>query len=51
MKTVFSLFVIGMLSFNSFSQNSTKVLGIWQAKMNGKFMTGTDIGITSAAYS
>jgi hypothetical protein len=51
MKTFFSLFVIGMLSFNSFSQNSTKVLGIWQAKMNGKFMTGTDIGITSAPYS
>jgi hypothetical protein len=51
MKTFFSLFLIGMISFSSYSQNSTKVLGIWQAKLNGKFMTGNDIGITSAPYS
>ena len=51
MKTIFSLFVMAILSFNSFSQNSTKVLGIWQAKMKDKFMTGTDIGINSAPYS
>ena len=51
MKTIFSLFIVGMLSFAVHSQNSAKVLGIWQAKLNGKFMTGKDIGITSAPYS
>ena len=34
-----------------FSQNKTKVLGIWQGKINGKFMTGKDLGVTTAPYS
>jgi hypothetical protein len=33
------------------SQNKTKVLGIWQGKINGKFMTGKDFGVTAAPYS
>ncbi len=51
MKTIFSLFIVGMLSFAAHSQNSAKVLGIWQPKLNGKFMTGKDLGVTSAPYS
>lgn len=51
MKTIFSFFIIVMFSLTAYSQNSTKVLGIWQAKLNGKFMTGKDIGITSVPYS
>lgn len=34
-----------------FGQNKTKVLGIWQGKINGKFMTGKDLGVTEAPYS
>ncbi|MFM7770255.1 MAG: hypothetical protein ACKO8Q_06820, partial [Bacteroidota bacterium] len=32
-------------------QNKTKILGIWQAKLNGKYMTGRDFGTTSAPYA
>lgn len=46
-------FVLGfVLSFTlMISQNKTKVLGIWQAKLKGKFMTGRDLGVTAAPYS
>lgn len=40
------------LSFSAlFSQNKTQVLGIWQAKLNGKLMTGKDLGATAAPYA
>jgi hypothetical protein len=41
-----------ILSFTVvFSQVKTQVLGIWQAKLNGKFMTGKDLGVTVAPYA
>ena len=51
MKKIALLFAF-LLSFTLiFSQNQTKVLGIWQVKLNGKFMTGKDLGVTAAPYS
>ena len=48
-----SVLLLGfVLSFMMvFSQNKTKVLGIWQAKINGKFSTAKDMGVTAAPYS
>ena len=51
MKKLLSLLFLAAFTFNSYSQNTTKVLGIWQSKIDDKFMTGADLGITDAAYS
>ena len=51
MKKIVLLFSF-ILSFTViFSQNRTKVQGVWQAKLNGKFMTGKDLGIAASPYS
>jgi hypothetical protein len=47
-----ALLIAFVLSFTViFSQNKTQVQGIWQAKLEGKFMTGKDLGVTAAPYS
>ena len=51
MKKLLSLLFLAAFTFNSYSQNTTKVLGIWQSKIDDKFMTGADLGITDAASS
>ncbi len=51
MKAHFIAILLLFITINTFSQNSTKVLGVWQAKLNGKFMTGADAGITTGPFS
>jgi hypothetical protein len=48
---LFTIFIL--FSTLSFCQSSTKILGIWQAKLNGKNMLGKDFGLKGAkgAYS
>ena len=51
MKKLLSISFLAFFTCISFGQNSTKVLGIWQAKLDGKFATGNDFGATDAVYS
>ena len=48
-KILLSVILTFSITF-TFSQNNSKITGIWQAKLNGKFMTGKDLGATSAPY-
>ena len=46
------LVLLVLTTMHVFGQkNAAKVLGIWQPKLNGKFVTGKDLGITLAPYS
>jgi len=39
-----------LLQFSN-AQNKTDLFGVWQAKLNGKLMTGKDLGVTQSPYS
>lgn len=43
---LFTIFIL--FSTLSFCQSSTKILGVWQAKLNGKNLLAKDIGMTGA---
>ena len=51
LKKSFLVFLV-LTTMQVFGQkNAAKILGIWQAKLNGKFLTGKDLGTTLAPYS
>jgi hypothetical protein len=43
---LFTIFIL--FSTLSFCQSSTKILGVWQAKLNGKNLLAKDVGMTGA---
>ncbi len=51
MKTLFIGFIFLLSTCFTHSQDSTKVIGLWQVKLNGKFLTGKDMGVTQAPYA
>lgn len=51
MRKILLLLIISFFTFNFTCQNNLKVLGIWQVKLNGKFITGKDVGATQPEYA
>jgi|688.fasta_scaffold957394_1 hypothetical protein len=43
---LFTIFIL--FSTLSFCQSNTKILGVWQAKLNGKNLLAKDVGMTGA---